>query len=355
MVTERQVRCVRNACLVYTPDTYNTPAPRRVFTFRKFEREVVGFALQKLEFNASDFRDLFHRCGPLIDRTKQSVEINEEDHGKAIFVFTVVTVIFLPLTFVTGFLGMNTVDIRNMNKNQDLFWMIALPLTLVTLTLILFVAYSGDGLKERFSRFFSRKRRSQASYASRAMISFSERKEKSGPDLIDMTGSSVAGEPYDRLFSWRARQQPNPLANTYQPPASPVGLPGLVQQSTYGRRIETLPPYELSAQPYPVHLQSSLRGIANNRPVRSDLPHHPRPRARGTSAIALRLLVPCESRAGAEPLARATSAAVLGAPAVLRPLRRALRPARAAQAPVLRSLRRHGRPDRAARRPPIIR
>jgi hypothetical protein len=88
MITERQLRCIRNACLVYTPETYHTPAARRDFTFRKFEREVVGFALQKLELNASDFENLFHRCGPLIDRTKQSVEINEEDHGKVRMVTT---------------------------------------------------------------------------------------------------------------------------------------------------------------------------------------------------------------------------------------------------------------------------
>jgi hypothetical protein len=82
MVTERQLRCIRSTCLVYTPETYSTLDRRRLFTLRKFERQVVDFALQKLELNASDFEDLFHRCGPLIDRTKQSVEINEEDHGK---------------------------------------------------------------------------------------------------------------------------------------------------------------------------------------------------------------------------------------------------------------------------------
>jgi hypothetical protein len=158
---------------------------------------------------------------------------------------------------------MNTVDIRDMNKTQGVFWMIALPLTLVTLSLILFVAYSGDGLKERFTGIFSRKRRNQERYASRAMISFADMKEKSGgPDLIDMTGSSDAGERHDRLFSWRRPQEPNPfLANPYDAPpydAPPSAtLPTRLEHRSGARargRGETLPPYELAAQPFPVRL-----------------------------------------------------------------------------------------------------
>jgi hypothetical protein len=67
------------------PDTYNSPAIRRVFTFNKFECKMLAFTLKKLEFNTLNFRNLFHRCGPLIDRTKQSVEINEEDSGKVLY------------------------------------------------------------------------------------------------------------------------------------------------------------------------------------------------------------------------------------------------------------------------------
>ena len=55
------------------------------------------------------------------------IEVRKESNTKAIIIFTVVTVVFLPLSFVTSYLGMNSVDIREGTFNQSLFWMIALP------------------------------------------------------------------------------------------------------------------------------------------------------------------------------------------------------------------------------------
>jgi hypothetical protein len=170
----------------------------------------------------------------------------------------VVTVIFLPLSFVTSFLGMNTADIRNMNTTQGLFWIIALPLTAITLSVIVFVAYSGDGLKERLTRIFSRKMRNQESYASRAMLSYSDRKEKSlRPELMDMMGSSVAGEPFERLFSWRTPVQPDPfIEGTYGRSQPSVGLSArLGRQSSTGTALgdrDTLSAYSPPSQTYPV-------------------------------------------------------------------------------------------------------
>jgi hypothetical protein len=82
MVTERQLQCIRNASKVYNPQKHHSQAARRLFTHQKFEGEVVGFVIQKLDSQQSEFQNIFHRCGPLIERTKQSVEVNEEDSGK---------------------------------------------------------------------------------------------------------------------------------------------------------------------------------------------------------------------------------------------------------------------------------
>lgn len=98
--------------------------------------------------------DLIRRCGPLSDRTKQMLEINEEDHGKAIMVFTVVTVIFLPLSFVTSYFGMNTADIRDMNQKQSLFWSVAIPLTIVTVGSCLLIGYNGDDIRHSMASIY---------------------------------------------------------------------------------------------------------------------------------------------------------------------------------------------------------
>lgn len=115
---------------------------------------LLASCLDSLQLTDQEYRYLLARCGPLSDSTKQSLEINEEDHGKAIMVFTIVTVIFLPLSFVTSFLGMNTTDIRDMGSSSTLFWAIAIPLTATTMGSVLYIGYNGDDLRDAFSALY---------------------------------------------------------------------------------------------------------------------------------------------------------------------------------------------------------
>ncbi|KAF2792241.1 hypothetical protein K505DRAFT_363097 [Melanomma pulvis-pyrius CBS 109.77] len=64
-------------------------------------------------------------------------ESTKDKHDNAIYAFTIVTVIFLPLSFVCSFLGMNTAGIRDMEHGQWIFWVIAIPLTLIVILLAL--------------------------------------------------------------------------------------------------------------------------------------------------------------------------------------------------------------------------
>jgi len=100
------------------------------------------------------------RIKTLVTETNQQVDILEEDHGKAILVFTIVTIIFLPLSFVTGLLGMNTVDLGNTIGGQWHFWAIALPLSAIVVALSLFIGYRSDDfrqfLEKRISKLKSR-------------------------------------------------------------------------------------------------------------------------------------------------------------------------------------------------------
>ncbi|KZF21887.1 hypothetical protein L228DRAFT_269336 [Xylona heveae TC161] len=104
----------------------------------KLYRRIVAFSF------------LINRAERLWGQGIQQMKIREDDSSKAIMVFTVITTVFLPLTFVTGYLGMNTSDIRDMNRQQGLFWEIALPLTFVTLVLSLVLAFFGDNVRQRY-------------------------------------------------------------------------------------------------------------------------------------------------------------------------------------------------------------
>ncbi|OAG03264.1 uncharacterized protein CC84DRAFT_1261852 [Paraphaeosphaeria sporulosa] len=146
-VNDWQTQLVTNYMTVLDDATYPADLPYRRALY-PYERLLLTSCLDNLALNREEYDDQIRRCGPLSNSTKQSAEINEEDHGKAILVFTVVTVIFLPLSFVTSYLGMNTSDIRDMDNKQSLFWEIALPLTVGIMAIMLAIAYNGDEIRD---------------------------------------------------------------------------------------------------------------------------------------------------------------------------------------------------------------
>ncbi|KAF2001956.1 hypothetical protein P154DRAFT_574634 [Amniculicola lignicola CBS 123094] len=106
--------------------------------------------LENLQREYADLVDLRENSNSLINRTIQLVNIRLEDHGKAILVFTIVTIIFLPLSFVSSFFGMNFSDIRSMESTQRLFWIISGSLTVGTVGFAIFLAFYGGAIVNRF-------------------------------------------------------------------------------------------------------------------------------------------------------------------------------------------------------------
>lgn len=112
--------------------------------------DPISQVLDNLSRELTDLVELRDNTDRLVTRTIQLVNIRLEDHGKAILVFTIVTIIFLPLNFVSSFFGMNFSDIRDMAQTQWLFWAVALCVTAGVVALSLFVAFSGRVLVEKF-------------------------------------------------------------------------------------------------------------------------------------------------------------------------------------------------------------
>ncbi|KAL8834003.1 MAG: hypothetical protein Q9170_003977 [Blastenia crenularia] len=76
------------------------------------------------------------------------IESNRDRQEGAILVFTIVTIIFLPLSFVSSFFGMNTSDIRSMDTPQWAFWASAIPLTTIVVGISIFVARKIEPVKD---------------------------------------------------------------------------------------------------------------------------------------------------------------------------------------------------------------
>lgn len=54
----------------------------------------------------------------LYQRIRNSVKVRGENNSKAIFIFTTVTIIVLPLSFISSVLSMNTIDVRQMQQGS---------------------------------------------------------------------------------------------------------------------------------------------------------------------------------------------------------------------------------------------
>jgi len=69
----------------------------------------------------------------------------------AVYAFTIVTVIFLPLSAVSSIFGMNTSDMRDLTQTQWLYWATAIPVTVGVILLgLLWTGELGNVLRWMF-------------------------------------------------------------------------------------------------------------------------------------------------------------------------------------------------------------
>ncbi|KAI4111204.1 MAG: hypothetical protein LQ339_000665 [Xanthoria mediterranea] len=119
---------------------------------RRREDFILGECLTTLEDRVSNFSSLERHARDLASFNLLRIESSKDRQEAAILVFTIVTIIFLPLSFVSSFFGMNTTDIRDTKFPQWIFWVSAVPLTVLVVILSLFVAQQLEPLKDLWGR-----------------------------------------------------------------------------------------------------------------------------------------------------------------------------------------------------------
>ncbi|KAI4686964.1 uncharacterized protein J4E84_005335 [Alternaria hordeiaustralica] len=145
-ICAQQRRMIRDFYEIIGPSTYRIATKE---CFRADRDIVIPLMDQNLSSPASMGATSIgvRETQALFDRTKEvlrhNVEVSEESNSKAIRVFTLVTIVFLPLSFISSVFGMNTTDIRDMSSSQALFWVIAIPATTLIGGLSLMIAYHG--------------------------------------------------------------------------------------------------------------------------------------------------------------------------------------------------------------------
>ncbi|KAJ5375421.1 hypothetical protein N7517_007427 [Penicillium concentricum] len=152
--SERQRLVLSNYLSVINPHSFRITTESRLSAF-ELEKARLNKLISQLNAELGAISLLNIKLDSLANQTRSGVDVRQEDQGKAILVFTIVTVVFMPLSFVTSYLGMNTNDIRNMTSSQTLFWAISAPLTVGIITIVLVVAFQVDRIREAFDAFWT--------------------------------------------------------------------------------------------------------------------------------------------------------------------------------------------------------
>ncbi|EDN99944.1 hypothetical protein SS1G_02802 [Sclerotinia sclerotiorum 1980 UF-70] len=153
-------------------------------------RESLALIEERIEV----FRDINDRANYLENWNLRSIDTNKDRQETAVYAFTIVTIIFLPLSTVASILGMNTNDVRNMDLTQWIFWVIAIPLTIIIIALVLIWSDEWYNFWSGFSNLWGKKAKTKRKYV-RLPEEYPRIEGRSGLGL-DMVPSARVSEIY---------------------------------------------------------------------------------------------------------------------------------------------------------------
>ncbi|GKT54745.1 Mg2+ transporter [Colletotrichum tofieldiae] len=100
-----------------------------------FRDLLAAECTQLLERRNRDFQEYGEQADVLEQTNLNNAAVTKDRQEQAIYAFTIVTIIFLPLSAVSSIFGMNSSDIRDMKDGQWLYWATAIPVTILTIVL----------------------------------------------------------------------------------------------------------------------------------------------------------------------------------------------------------------------------
>ncbi|KAL2021387.1 hypothetical protein VTK56DRAFT_7252 [Thermocarpiscus australiensis] len=112
-------------------------------------QECSALTIQREE----EVRQLLRRCDELELKNRDEIDTTRLRQEKALYAFTIVTVIFLPLSAVASIFGMNTADIRDLDQGQWIYWATAVPVTVA----VMFLGLLWTGELRNFSKWVLRR------------------------------------------------------------------------------------------------------------------------------------------------------------------------------------------------------
>ncbi|CCC06689.1 hypothetical protein SMACR_00715 [Sordaria macrospora] len=100
-----------------------------------FRQLFLNECILQLDQREREFEEYELHSNHLRVMNRNKVDVKKDRQERLIYAFTVVTIIFLPLSAVSSIFGMNTSDIRDMEVGQWAYWAVAIPVTAAVLFL----------------------------------------------------------------------------------------------------------------------------------------------------------------------------------------------------------------------------
>ncbi|KAK2046784.1 hypothetical protein LZ31DRAFT_540234 [Colletotrichum somersetense] len=147
-VVELQKDYVESFYVLIMPETLHPSLAKELDREKLFgiESDLLSELLDTVKQDDESLDVTLELCNALKGLTSELTEIMADDQGRAVFVFTVVTVTFLPLSFVASYLSMSGgTDGLGMEWGdvQARFWMVAGPLTVAVAVFCFYIAGRG--------------------------------------------------------------------------------------------------------------------------------------------------------------------------------------------------------------------
>ncbi|TLS25661.1 hypothetical protein PpBr36_07617 [Pyricularia pennisetigena] len=133
--------------------------PDRPSHTTKWQYGLKTWFIRDIErISSRDSQQYTHLVGYVRDlgeTIEAEVNVTKDHQELAIYAFTIVTIVFLPLSSVASIFGMNTADIREMEVGQWLYWAVALPVTASVILLGLWWMGKLDSINKLSGRWSS--------------------------------------------------------------------------------------------------------------------------------------------------------------------------------------------------------
>ncbi|KAF4125467.1 Mg2+ and Co2+ transporter CorA [Geosmithia morbida] len=114
-----------------------------------FRSVFLQECLQHLDRREREFDQMQGQASYLEIENRHRIDTTKDRQEQAIYAFTIVTIVFLPLSAVSSIFGMNTKDVRDMEWSQSIYWAVAIPVT----ALVIFLGLLMTGELEKVARW----------------------------------------------------------------------------------------------------------------------------------------------------------------------------------------------------------